>query len=145
MHPSASELDSDITLDLPLYGDNNNISPPHAQIQTTINQEVVVGVEPQAIMGSLGKEASQRRSFCIKQTPLNLQDYTCIVTMDEPLTISKALEREDGSLWKQATNEEYNSLLKNGTWILIKLPKGKYAIGSKWVFRIKHKLNDKMD
>jgi len=35
--------------------------------------------------------------------------------MDEPLTISKALEREDGSLWKQATNEEYNSLLKNET------------------------------
>jgi hypothetical protein len=35
--------------------------------------------------------------------------------MDEPLKISKALEREDGSLWKQKTNEEYNSLLKNGT------------------------------
>ncbi len=79
---------------------NNNISPPHAQIQSTINQEVVVGVEPQAIMGSLGKEAFQRRPFCIKQTPLNLQDYTCIATMDEPLTKSKALEMEDGSLWK---------------------------------------------
>jgi hypothetical protein len=72
MHPSASELDSDITLDLPLYGDNNNISPRHVQTQSTINQEVVVGVEPQAIMGSLGKEAFQRRSFCIKQTPLCL-------------------------------------------------------------------------
>jgi hypothetical protein len=83
-----------------LYGDNNNISPPHAQIQFAINQEVVVGMEPQAIMGPLGKEASQRRSFCIKQTPLTLQDYTCIATMDEPLTISKALEREDGPLWK---------------------------------------------
>ncbi len=104
-----------------------------------------MGVEPQAIMGSLGKEASQRRSFCIKQTPFSLQDYTCIVTMDEPLTTSKALKREDGSLWKQATNEKYNSLLKNGTWILIELPKGKYAIGSEWVFRIKHKSNDKMD
>jgi len=145
MHPSPSELDNDITLDLPLYGNNNTISPPHAQIQSAINQEVVVGMEPQAIMGSLGKEASQRRFFCINQTPLNLQDHTCIATMDEPLTISKALEKEDGSLWKQATNEEYNSLLKNGTWILIELLKGKYAIGSKWVFRIKHKLNDKMD
>lgn len=33
--------------------------------------------------------------------------------------------------------EEYNALLKQGTWDLSPLPPGKSAIGCKWVFHIK--------
>ncbi len=47
--------------------------------------------------------------------------------------------------FKKKTNEEYNSLLKNGTWSLKKIQKGKRPCGSSWVFKIKGKVNGEMD
>ena len=37
--------------------------------------------------------------------------------------------------------EELQSIEKNGTWELVKLPKGKKAIGVKWVYKVKYKPN----
>lgn len=37
--------------------------------------------------------------------------------------------------------EEMASLQKNKTWKLVKLPKGKKAIGCKWIFRKKEALS----
>ncbi|GAV81756.1 RVT_2 domain-containing protein, partial [Cephalotus follicularis] len=34
-------------------------------------------------------------------------------------------------------NEEFNALLRNGTWVLTPPPIGRNIIGSKWVFKIK--------
>ncbi|MED6207375.1 hypothetical protein PIB30_117140 [Stylosanthes scabra] len=41
--------------------------------------------------------------------------------------------------WKQAIKSELNVLDENRTWMLTKLPKGKKAIGCKWVFKVKLK------
>ena len=40
--------------------------------------------------------------------------------------------------------EELESIERNGTWELVKLPKGKKAIGVKWVYKVKHKPNGKI-
>ena len=37
--------------------------------------------------------------------------------------------------WKNATDEEYNSLMKNHTWDLVELPEGKNIVGCKWIFK----------
>ena len=37
-------------------------------------------------------------------------------------------------MWKEAMNEEMQSLYKNDTWELTKLLKGKKAIDCKWVY-----------
>ena len=39
--------------------------------------------------------------------------------------------------------EEMESLQKNKTWELVKLPKGKKAIGCKWIFYKKEALSEK--
>lgn len=39
--------------------------------------------------------------------------------------------------WKEASDREYNSHLTNGTWSLVRLPPGKRAIGSTWVYKVK--------
>jgi hypothetical protein len=49
------------------------------------------------------------------------------------------LNSTEGRLWKEAMVEEMESLHKNETWDLVKLPNGRKPIGSKWVF--KKKLN----
>lgn len=40
---------------------------------------------------------------------------------------------------------ELEALGKNNTWILIELLQGKKAIASKWVYRLKYKLNGSLD
>ena len=34
---------------------------------------------------------------------------------------------------------KFDAIMKNGTWPLVDLPVGKKAIGTKWVFKLKHK------
>ena len=53
---------------------------------------------------------------------------------DVPSTYTEAISNSDGVKWKQAMNEEMQSLHKNRTWELVRLPKGKKAIGCKWVY-----------
>lgn len=35
-------------------------------------------------------------------------------------------------------NEEFEALYANNTWELVSLPKGKQAIGCRWVYKVKH-------
>ena len=55
----------------------------------------------------------------------------------EPKNVNQALSSKDADQWKQAMENEINSLKKNKVWSLVKLPQGKKAIGSKWIFKQK--------
>ena len=44
---------------------------------------------------------------------------------------------KDKQSWMKAMQEEMNSLHKNKTYELVKLPKGKNALRNKWVFKLK--------
>ena len=47
--------------------------------------------------------------------------------------------------WDDAMNEEMVVLEANDTWELVPLPKGKNAIGYKWVYKVKHKANGSIE
>ena len=51
----------------------------------------------------------------------------------------------DKEKWKKAMDEEMQSLVKNHTWKLARLPKGKKAIGCKWVYAQKKGFPSKND
>ena len=44
---------------------------------------------------------------------------------------------EDSSRWMISMQEEMETLHKNGTWDLVKLPKEKKVVRCKWVFKRK--------
>ncbi len=54
-----------------------------------------------------------------------------------PKDYQEAISPEDAHNWKIDMEEEYSSLMKNGTWELVQLPKGRAVIQNKWVFDIK--------
>eukprot|EP00253_Pinus_taeda_P003314 PITA_03314 len=47
--------------------------------------------------------------------------------------------------WKEAMKEEYESIIKNNTWDLVKLPHDKQPIGCRWLFKMKFKANGSID
>ncbi|CAI7924021.1 unnamed protein product [Closterium sp. NIES-53] len=62
----------------------------------------------------------------------------------EPATLKEALESSDAEEWKNAIESELKSIEENGTWELVELPKGRKAITSKWLFKIKSDADGKI-
>ncbi|CAI7871581.1 unnamed protein product [Closterium sp. NIES-54] len=63
----------------------------------------------------------------------------------EPATLKEALESSDVEEWKKAMESELKSIEENGTWELVELPKGRKAITSKWLFKIKSNADGKIE
>ncbi|TJX12677.1 hypothetical protein E9840_12290, partial [Tissierella creatinini] len=69
------------------------------------------------------------------------EDFEAAYVVDSvgemPTTFKSAMESSDADKWKEACDSEVESLRKNETWTLVPLPKGRKAIGCRWVFRVK--------
>ena len=57
--------------------------------------------------------------------------------LKEPNTYAQAVTSPQAFQWSKAIKKELLSLLENKTYRLVKLPQGRKAIGSKWVFKAK--------
>ncbi|GJT01830.1 putative ribonuclease H-like domain-containing protein [Tanacetum coccineum] len=78
-------------------------------------------------------------SYIQKQKRNNHKDFqhclfACFLSQIEPKKISEALEEES---WVDAMQEELLQFKLQKVWILVDLPSGKKAIGTKWVYRNK--------
>ncbi|KAI3759537.1 hypothetical protein L6452_07424 [Arctium lappa] len=69
-----------------------------------------------------------------RSSTANFCYYTNFVSIIEPKKISEALEDPN---WVEAMQDELLQFERNKVWTLVPLPKGKTAIGTKWVFRNK--------
>lgn len=54
----------------------------------------------------------------------------------EPASYRPALE---DSHWRAAMEDEHSALIHNGTWTLVPWPPSQNVIGSRWLFKVKHK------
>ena len=57
---------------------------------------------------------------------------------EDPKTYKEAMASRDVAFWKEAINDEMDSILSNNTWMLVDFPPGSKPIGCKWVFRRKY-------
>ncbi|GJZ80177.1 zinc finger, CCHC-type containing protein [Tanacetum coccineum] len=83
--------------------------------------------EEQPIDSPLGSQASSQ------STPINQPE--------EPNTYQEAKDKSD---WVNAMKEELSSIERNNTWKLVELPKGRKAIGLKWVYKVKRDPNGRI-
>ena len=59
--------------------------------------------------------------------------------------MKKAVDSEDGKLWKKPMVDEMASLHKNEAWDLVDFLDGRKPIGSKWVFKKKTNVEGKVE
>ncbi|GKA33491.1 zinc finger, CCHC-type containing protein [Tanacetum coccineum] len=75
-----------------------------------------------------------------------IREYPIIYNLDEdPQTYSEAMKSHDSSFWKEAVNDEMDSIIGNNTWILVDLPPGSKAIKSKWIFKRKLRVDGSIE
>lgn len=68
-----------------------------------------------------------------------------ISQIEEPTTIEEAMKSNQSEEWRQALNQEYESLMENDTWDLVELPPDRKAINCKWVFKAKQGSNGQIE
>jgi hypothetical protein len=64
-----------------------------------------------------------------------------LVETEEPTCYKEAADHQE---WIKAIDKEMQSIIKNETWELVKLPTGKRPIGMKWVYKLKRNLEGKV-
>ena len=57
---------------------------------------------------------------------------------NEPKSYQEAIRSNDANKWRAAMDDEFQSLIDQGTWELVDLPPGRKAIPGKWVYKIKY-------
>lgn len=67
---------------------------------------------------------------------------TRMMKVVEPFSYKEASQYNE---WRAAMTEEYESIIKNKTWDLFKLPKGKQPVGCKWLYKPKFKVDGRID
>ncbi|GJU05971.1 zinc finger, CCHC-type containing protein [Tanacetum coccineum] len=60
---------------------------------------------------------------------------------DDPKTFNEAMKFQDVAIWKEAINDEMDSIMGNNTWVLADLPPGCKPLGCKWIFKRKLKVD----
>ena len=65
--------------------------------------------------------------------------------LSEPSTFDAVVSGPDQIHWRKAIQAELESMRLRGAFRAAKLPTGHRAIGTKWVFKIKHKADGSID
>ncbi|GJZ70869.1 putative ribonuclease H-like domain-containing protein [Tanacetum coccineum] len=121
-----------------------NVSPiPNIEDHSTNPKALILG-DPNSAVQTRSKVnksygAHAFVSYVQKQKRTNHKDFhhclfACFLSQHEPKKISEALEDES---WVDAMQEELLQFEIQKVWILVDLPYGKKAIGTKWVYRNK--------
>ncbi|KAJ0683430.1 putative RNA-directed DNA polymerase [Helianthus annuus] len=107
---------------------SRNVSMPKRFDQYVVEGRVKYGIEKTVNYSNLSVE-----NMCFVS---NLNKTV------EPTCFSEAVK---DPRWVEAMNKEMEALYKNGTWVLVNLPKDRKAIGCKWIYKVKYKSNGEIE
>ena len=118
---------------------------PIVKVLNERQQEVNENQEQDIRKSSRFRQQPERYGEWLEDDVLNEILYANSANTTEPTTYKEAVESPENEKWKTAMQSEYDSLMKNETWKLVKLPENRDAIGSKWVFKIKRNADGSID
>ncbi|GJY11705.1 putative ribonuclease H-like domain-containing protein [Tanacetum coccineum] len=113
---------------------------PHTRIHKDHPIEHVIGDVQSSVQTRRMKTSYSEKGFlsAIYERKTHQDLYTCLfvcfLSQEEPKRVSQALR---DPAWVEAMQEELLQFKLQKVWILVDLPKGHRAIGTKWVYRNK--------
>lgn len=57
--------------------------------------------------------------------------------VETPISFKAAMQSKERNKWSEAADSEYQSLLKNNTWIYVARPSSRKVLKAKWVYKLK--------
>lgn len=131
----VAQQQQEIRVDDDPYGDDEFISAEEDEI-----------VEEEPAVVQIIPRRSRRANIGVR--PAHFDDFEMesdgdddahlvIDSLHEPKSFSEAIDSPHAKEWIEAMHEELKSIKENETWEICKLPQGRKAIGSKWVFKTK--------
>ncbi|GKB74092.1 ribonuclease H-like domain-containing protein, partial [Tanacetum coccineum] len=81
----------------------------------------------------------------VRYSKLNTKNYCFVTQLNKNHEPKSYLEASKYPHWTDAMNQEMDALLRNETWEIVELPKGRKAIGSKWIYNIKYQSSGEID
>jgi hypothetical protein len=87
------------------------------------------------VKGPTGKQKLQAFRHPIAMTTLSTS--IDLATAPVPDTYIQAITGSESTEWRTAIQNEYNSLMENGTWEAVDLPHGRKPLTTKWVLKRK--------
>ncbi|GJR77224.1 transposase, MuDR, MULE transposase domain protein [Tanacetum coccineum] len=107
--------------------------------------EELIQVRFQGAMNLLHQTRKDLDNQC--QNPKGTRDEVsnqhsyCFNVEDDPKTFDEAMKSHDVAFWKEAINDEVDSIMGNNTWVLADLPPCCKPISCKWIFKRKLKVD----
>ena len=79
------------------------------------------------------------------RTDIGFQYPYCYNVEEDPKTFDEAMKSHDVLFWKEAINDEMDSIMGNNTWELSDLPHGCKPLGCKCIFKTKRKVDGSIE
>ncbi|GKC77671.1 ribonuclease H-like domain-containing protein, partial [Tanacetum coccineum] len=104
--------------------------------------------DDERVANDLNKDKSDSSSSSVSGSNINTADFPVDSGNDadsndgEPKSYFEASKYHH---WTNAMNQEIDALLRNGSWEMVQLLKGRKAIGIKWIYKIKFRSNGEID
>ncbi|GJR48313.1 retrotransposon protein, putative, ty1-copia subclass [Tanacetum coccineum] len=142
--PEASNADlfgDEIELDMSNLNASYQVpTTPNTRIHKDHSLDHVIGdIQSGVQIRGMTKTANEQGFFSAVYEGKTHEDlhtcmFFCFLSQEEPKRVTKALS---DPAWVEAMQEELLKFKLQKVWVLIDLPKGKRAIGTKWIFRNK--------
>ncbi|GJW89514.1 putative RNA-directed DNA polymerase [Tanacetum coccineum] len=81
----------------------------------------------------------------VSYAKLNTVNHCFATTLNKSVEPTSYYEVTKDPKWIEAMNEEIDALYRNYTWTIVDLPRGRKAIGNKWIYKIKYKASGEVE
>ena len=117
---------------------------PQPEVDREVHTEVKATYEETFMnqVSKIGDSRIRKQTERFESADVAVDAESCFIAsltsdLEEPGTFKQALSGDDSYKWKEAMNDEFESLIKNKTWELVPRPSDQKVIGCRWVYKIK--------